>query len=220
MQSKAATVAAYLASLPADRRAAIEAVRKVILDNLDDGYAEGMQYGMIGYCVPHSRFPAGYHCDPKQPLPFAGLASQKNHMSVYLMGVYSDGKDHMSNWFREAWRATGKKLDMGKCCIRFKKVDDVALDVIGEAIRRLPVDAYLDYYQQSMAQNAQRKAAGKPVRKAAPATKKVAAKPKAAARSNKTSVLARASALANKTANKTADKGAKNGPAKKSAAKR
>ncbi|MBL8750039.1 MAG: DUF1801 domain-containing protein [Planctomycetes bacterium] len=206
MQSQAHTVAAYLASLPADRRAAIEAVRKVILDNLDDGYAEGMQYGMIGYCVPHSRFPAGYHCDPTQPLPFAGLASQKNHMSVYLMGVYSDGKDHMSNWFREAWRATGKKLDMGKCCIRFKKLEDAALDVIGEAIRRLPVDTYLDYYRQAMAQNAERKSARKPVKKAAPATKKAAAKSKTAPRASKTSALVVASALANKGRGKSSGK--------------
>lgn len=174
MQSKAATVAQYLASLPVDRRAAIEAVRKVILDNLDRGYAECMQYGMIGYCVPHSRFPAGYHCDPKQPLPFAGLASQKNHMSVYLMGVYSDGKDHVSNWFREAWRATGKKLDMGKCCIRFRKLDDMALDVLGEAIRRLPVDTYIEYYRQSMAQNASRKTSTRATRPAVKAKAKLA----------------------------------------------
>ena len=88
MQSKATTVSDYLASLPPDRRTAIEAVRKVILANLDKDYEEGMQYGMIGYYVPHRVYPAGYHCDPKQGLPFAGLASQKNYMSVYLMGLY------------------------------------------------------------------------------------------------------------------------------------
>jgi hypothetical protein len=90
MQSKATTVEQYLAELPADRRAAIQAVRQVILKNLDKDYREGMGYGMIGYCVPHTVFPAGYHCDPKQPLPFAGLASQKNYMSVYLMGLYNN----------------------------------------------------------------------------------------------------------------------------------
>src|SRR5688572_8959727 len=97
MQSKAQTVNDYLAELPDDRRAAIEAVRKVIRKNLPKGYEEGMQYGMIGYHVPHKLYPPGYHCDPKQPLPFAALASQKNYMSVYLM-CYMDGK--MDKWFR------------------------------------------------------------------------------------------------------------------------
>src|SRR5712692_7177253 len=125
MQSKAATVEQYLSELPPERRAAIEAVRKVILTNLDDHYEEGMQYGMIGYYVPHRVFPAGYHCDPKQPLTFAGLASQKNHMSLYLMCVY--GHEPSAVWFRAAWAKTGKKLDMGKSCVRFKKVEDLAL---------------------------------------------------------------------------------------------
>ena len=104
MQSKAKTVEAYLASLPEDRRAVLEAVRAVILENLDGAYEEGMQYGMIGYYVPHSVYPAGYHCDPKQPLPFAGLAAQKNHMSVYLMGLYGDAKEAAR--FEKAWKAT------------------------------------------------------------------------------------------------------------------
>jgi hypothetical protein len=90
MQSKAATVKAYLDSLPEDRRAAISVVRRTILDNLDKGFSEGMQYGMIGYFVPHKLYPAGYHCDPRQPLPFAGLASQKNYMALYLHGVYTN----------------------------------------------------------------------------------------------------------------------------------
>ncbi|HYE03661.1 MAG TPA: DUF1801 domain-containing protein, partial [Phycisphaerales bacterium] len=117
MQSRATTVEAYLASLPPERRAALQAVRRVILDNLDRDFEEGMQYGMIGYYVPHRVFPPGYHCDPKQPLPFAGLASQKNYMSVYLMGLY--GAPEEESWFRRAWAASGKKLDMGKSCIRF-----------------------------------------------------------------------------------------------------
>ena len=117
MQSKAATVSDYLDSLPADRRAALEAVRKVFRDNLDPAYSEGMSYGMIGYCIPHSVYPAGYHCDPKQPLPYAGLASQKNHMSLYLMCVYgNDGNNDLYRWFTEAWKKTGKKLDMGRAC--------------------------------------------------------------------------------------------------------
>ena len=134
MQSKATTVEQYLAELPEDRRKALEAVRRVVLKNLDKDYEEGIQYGMIGYYVPHRVFPKGYHCDPKQPLPFAGLASQKNHMSLYLMCIY--GESDLSRWFRQAWAKTGKKLDMGKACVRFKKLDDLALDVIAEAIRR------------------------------------------------------------------------------------
>jgi hypothetical protein len=142
MQSKAATVAQYLAELPADRRTAIEAVRQVILKNLDKDYEEGMQYGMIGYYVPHRVFPAGYHCDPKQPLPFAALASQKNHMAVYLMSVYGEDEE----LFRAAWAKTGKKLDMGKCCVRFKKLEDVPLPVIGDAIKRYPAKKFIEMY--------------------------------------------------------------------------
>jgi hypothetical protein len=143
MQSKAATVAEYLAELPDDRRLALSAVREVVLKNLDRDYEEGMQYGMIGYYVPHRVYPAGYHCDPKQPLPFAGLASQKNHMSLYLMCTYGDTRH--ASWFRQAWAKTGKKLDMGKSCIRFKKLDDLALEVIAEAIRRVPAKKYIEY---------------------------------------------------------------------------
>lgn len=153
MQSSASSVQEYLASLPADRRAAIDAVRAVILANLDPMLEEGMQYGMIGYYVPHSRFPAGYHCDPKQPLPYAGLASQKNHMAVYMMGLYVGGEASANaepteneRWFREAWATTGKKLDLGKSCLRFKKLDDLALDVIGEAFRRVTARQYIDTY--------------------------------------------------------------------------
>jgi hypothetical protein len=112
-----------------------------VLKNLDKDFEEGIQYGMIGYYVPHRVHPAGYHCDPKQPLPFAALASQKNYMSLYMMCVYGHS-DHAS-WFQQAWAKTGKKLDMGKACVRFKKVDDLALDVIGEAIRRMPAKKYI-----------------------------------------------------------------------------
>jgi len=149
MQSKATTVADYLAELPGERRAAIQAVREVILANLDADYEEGMQYGMIGYYVPHRVYPAGYHCDPQQPLPFAGLASQKNYLSLYLMSVYGEG-EHWQ-WFREAWAATGRKLDMGKCCVRFKRIEDVALDVVAEAIRRVPVKQYIEHYEAVLA---------------------------------------------------------------------
>jgi hypothetical protein len=100
---------------------------------------------MIGYYVPHKLYPPGYHCDPKQPLPFAGMASQKNHMSVHLMCLYMDSKRDKE--FRAAWKKTGKKLDMGKACIRFKKLDDVALDVLGDAIKRVSVKDYIAQYE-------------------------------------------------------------------------
>ncbi len=148
MQSKAKTVDQYLASLPADRREVLEAVRAVVLKNLSKEYEEGMQYGMIGYFVPHSVYAPGYHCDPKQPLPFAGLASQKNHTSMYLMCAYND-PGHQA-WFRAAWAKTGKKLGMGKACIRFKKLDDVPLQVIGEAIRRIPAKKFIEHYESAI----------------------------------------------------------------------
>jgi hypothetical protein len=166
MQSKAATVDAYLRSLSEDRRAAISAVRDVILKNLDTAYEEGMQYGMIGYFVPHRIYPKGYHCDPKQPLPFAALGSQKNYISLHLMSLYSGSGDgspanQHAQWFREAWEKTGKKLDMGKACIRIKKVDDVPLDLIGEAIRRVPASVYIAFWEAALAHRTKGTAAGK-----------------------------------------------------------
>jgi hypothetical protein len=182
MQSKATTVQQYLASLPEDRRLAIQAVRTAILKNLDKDYKEGMSYGMIGYFVPHSVFPAGYHCDPKQPLPFAGLASQKGHLSLYLMCLYNElgGKEGptLVKWFKDAWAKSGKpKLDMGKACIRFKKVDDIPLDVIGEVISMVPAKVYIDRYERALAgagtARAARKEAKQTSPKAAGTTKKI-----------------------------------------------
>jgi Domain of unknown function (DU1801) len=175
MQSKATSVEQYLSGLPAERRAALEAVRRVLLDNLDKDYEEGMQYGMIGYYVPHRVFPAGYHCDPKQPLMFAGLASQKNHMALYLMCVY--GRAPSAEWFREAWAKTGKKLDMGKACIRFKRVEGLALDVIGEAIRRVPAQKYVDYYVEVRRLMDTRTVKGPPGKKARAKSTRQSAKP-------------------------------------------
>ena len=145
MQSKVSTVEQYLSEMPEERRAAIATVRHVILKNLDKDYEEGMQYGMIGYYVPHRVYPAGCHANPKQPLPFASLASQKDHMSLYMMPVYGEGAEE--SWFRSEWAKTGKKLDMGKCCIRFKHLEDLALNVIGEAIRRVPVTKFIEHYE-------------------------------------------------------------------------
>ncbi len=149
MKSSAATVQAYLASLPADRRAGIEAVRRVILKNLDKDYDECMLYGMIGYAVPHRVWPTGYHCDPKKPLMMAALASQKNNLTVYLMSVYSDKSERA--WFEKAWAKSGKKLNIGGCCVRFTTVEHAALDVIGEAIRRTPAKAYIESYVKTLA---------------------------------------------------------------------
>jgi len=145
VRNEATTVEAYLRSLPEDRRAAISAVREAILKNLDSLYEEGLLYGMIGYYVPHSAYPKGYHCDPKQPLPLAVLGSKKNYMTLHLMPIYASGDGSQSNaqWFRDEWAKTGKKMDVGKACIRFKKADDLPLKLIGEAIRRLPAKKWI-----------------------------------------------------------------------------
>lgn len=172
MQSKAKTVPEYLASLPADRRAAISEVRTFLLANLGKGFAESMAYGMIGYSVPLDTYPAGYHCDPKQGLPFAALASQKNYMSLYLMAIYESDDDPDSAWFRKAWAAAGKKLDMGKCCIRFKSVDDLSFGVLKKVLKKWSVKKFIATYEEMRAQQAVRKvsakkAAGRPAAKAA-----------------------------------------------------
>ncbi len=177
MQSKATTVKKYLAELPADRRQALEQVRAVILKNLPKGYEEGMQYGMIGYYVPHTLYPPGYHCNPKEPLPFASLASQKNHMAIYLMCIYAM-EDHRE-WFCDAWIKTGKKLDMGKGCVRFKKIEDVPLNVVGQAIKRVSVKKHIEHYESIIKPGGKR-----PTKKAA--SKKKTSKKKTATRSKKT----------------------------------
>jgi len=163
MTSSAATVEEYLRSLPADRRAAISTVRATILAHLPAGYEERMGYGMIAYVVPHTLYPAGYHCDPKMPLMLANLGSQKNHMAMYLMTVYGDPATE--KWFRQAWTATGKKLDMGKACVRFRKIEDVPLAVIGQLIARVPVKEYIARMEKFLATRPKAKA--KPARKPA-----------------------------------------------------
>jgi uncharacterized protein YdhG (YjbR/CyaY superfamily) len=147
MQSKAATVRQYLAELPADRRAMLEEVRAVVRKNLDPGFEETMQYGMIAYVVPYRVYPPGYHCNPKDPLPFICLASQKNYCSLYLGCAYGPGREDK---FRAAWAKTGKKLDMGKSCVRFKKADDLALDVIAATIRGETAKKFIAYYESTI----------------------------------------------------------------------
>ena len=144
MQSDAKTVAEYLADLDDGRREAIATVRKVILDKLPGGYEETMLFGMISYVVPLSVLADTYN---GQPLMYAALASQKRHMAIYLTNVYTDGSTEA--WFRERYLATGKRLDMGKSCVRFKKLDDLPLDLVGEAIARTPIAEFVEIYKAS-----------------------------------------------------------------------
>jgi hypothetical protein len=143
-KSKAKTVDEYLAELPEDRRAEIAIVRKVILANLPDGYQEMMQFGMIGYVVPLERYPVTYN---GQSLMFAALASQKNYMSLYLMNICSD--EAVEKWFVEGYKASGKKLDMGKACVRFKSLQDLPIDLVGEAIALTLVAGFIERYELS-----------------------------------------------------------------------
>ena len=152
MQSKATNVDEYVASLPEDRREAISALRKVILKNLPKGYEEGMQWGMPSCFVPLSAYPAGYNCQPDQPLPFVGFASQKNHMAFYGFCIYMD--EELKNRFVADWKKSGKKLDMGKSCVRFKKLEDVPLKVIGDAVKRVPMKKYIKQYEDQLQQTA------------------------------------------------------------------
>jgi hypothetical protein len=144
VQSDATTVEEYLTELPSDRRATITAVRDVILRHLPAGFEEGMQHGMIGYYVPLARYPNTYN---GQPLGIAALANQKRYMSLYLMGVYANDDDAW--WFREQWTLSGKRLDMGKGCVRFKKLDDVPLDVVAAAIARTSLEDFIASYERS-----------------------------------------------------------------------
>lgn len=146
VKSGATTPEEYLAGLPTERREAISRVRDVILGNLPDGYEEGMQYGMISYHVPLDRHPDTYN---GQPLSVATLASQKNYMSLYLLGVCYDPETE--RWFKELFVASGKKLDMGKACVRFKRLDDLPLEVIGEAISSVSPEDLIEQYKASRA---------------------------------------------------------------------
>lgn len=146
MQSKAKSPKEYIASLPDDRKAAMTELRNVILKNLPKGFEEQMSYGMLGYVVPHSLYPNGYHCDPKLPLPFMNIASQKNFIAVYHMGVYGDKK--LLDWFTAEYKKhCSTKLDMGKSCIRFKKVDQIPFKLIGELAKKMTVKDWIEKYE-------------------------------------------------------------------------
>lgn len=144
VQSGAQTVEEYLHSLPEDRKQALTMLREVILENLPDGYEEGMQYGMIGYYVPLERYPDTYN---GQPLAYINLASQKNYISLYLNCVYSSEGE--KDWFTTEWAASGKKLNMGKSCVRFRKLHDIPLDLIGRTVARTSVDGYIATYERA-----------------------------------------------------------------------
>ncbi|WP_442787067.1 DUF1801 domain-containing protein [Flavobacterium suncheonense] len=145
MQSSAKSTEDYLDSLPDDRKPAMEKLRNTIVKNLPKGFEETMSYGMLGWVVPHSIYPKGYHCDPKLPLPFLSIASQKNFIAVYHMGIYSDS--NLLNWFTSEYPKHVKtKLDMGKSCIRFKKPDQIPFELIGELVQKMsPADWILKY---------------------------------------------------------------------------
>lgn len=164
MQSKATTPDAYVEELPEERIAPFKKLRATIKKNIPKGFEEGMGYGMMGYSVPHKIFPDGYHCDPKQPLPFAGLASQKNFIALYHMGIYADPK--LLKWFTDEYPKHSKtKLDMGKSCIRFKKMDDIPYDLIGELMQKMTVkdwvETYVRIYRSSLKKQPAKKATTK-----------------------------------------------------------
>lgn len=149
MQSKATTVEQYMAELPADRQKAMAELRKVIKKNIPKGFKEEMNYGMVGYVVPHSKYPAGYHCKPTDPLPFMNVASQKNFIAVYHMYVYSEPKLH--KWFTEEYAKLNiGKLDMGKSCIRFKNPDKIPYKLIGELASKITPDEWIATYEKML----------------------------------------------------------------------
>jgi hypothetical protein len=144
VSSSATSAEEYLASLPEDRREAVRAVRQVVLDNLPDGFEEGMSHGMLAWYLPLERFPDTYN---GEPLGLAGIASQKHYISLYLMTVYGDPNEEA--WFRKRYAASGKRLDMGKSCVRFRRLEELPLDVIGEAIARIDMKSFIARYRDA-----------------------------------------------------------------------
>jgi uncharacterized protein YdhG (YjbR/CyaY superfamily) len=149
MQSKALTAEQYLNELPEDRKEGIRKLRDVIAANIPAGFQEGMGYGMPGWDVPHSIYPSGYHCDPKQPLPFVGYASQKNNISFYHMGLYSNPE--LLKWFVSEYpKHASRKLDMGKSCVRFKKTEHIPYELIGELMTKMTPQDWIALYEREM----------------------------------------------------------------------
>lgn len=149
MQSKATTVEQYLSELPEDRKLAMNTLRNIIKQNIPEGFEEVMSYGMIGFVVPHSIYPNGYHCDPKLPLPYINIASQKNFIALYHMGIY--GSPKILEWFVSEYpKHTKYKLDMGKGCVRFKKVNDIPFLLIEELVKKISLEKYIAQYEANI----------------------------------------------------------------------
>ncbi|HEB61803.1 MAG TPA: DUF1801 domain-containing protein [Bacteroidetes bacterium] len=149
MRIQANTIDQYLQNIPEERKPYINKLRKTILDNLPDGFEEQLSYGMPGYVVPHSIYPAGYHTNPKEPLPFISIASQKNHIALYHMGIYSI--EELGHWFRSEYPVYAKyKLNMAKSCIRFKKFDDIPYDLIAQLVRKVKVEDWIKEYEKNI----------------------------------------------------------------------
>lgn len=148
MTSDAKTVVEYLEQIPEEQKSVVEKFKKTIKKNLPKGFKEVMNYGMIGYVVPHSIYPDGYHCDPKLPLPFMGLAAQKNFVAFYHMGIYADPK--LLKWFTEAYaKEVPSKLDMGKSCLRFKKNAVIPYELIGELVQKMTTEDWINLYEKN-----------------------------------------------------------------------
>jgi len=149
MKIEASNPEEYIQQLPEDRKEAVEKLRTVIAENLPDDFTETMNYGMIGYVVPHSVYPAGYHVNPKLPLPFISLASQKNYIALYHMGLYANPE--LMEWFEAEYpKHSSRKLDMGKSCIRFKNIDQIPYELIGDLVSRMTAEEWIEIYGSSM----------------------------------------------------------------------
>ena len=149
MRSDATTPEEFLATVPEERKEAIHRLVSIIRENLPEGFSESIGYGMLGWAVPHSLYPAGYHCDPKQPVPFLGLASQKNFIALYHMGIYADKDLH--DWFVSEYPKHVKtRLDMGKSCIRFTKPEHIPFDLIGELVTRMTPAQWIELYEANL----------------------------------------------------------------------
>jgi hypothetical protein len=149
MKANGNTVEEILANVPEERAAAFNALHQVIVDNLPEGFEPGISYGGLGYVVPHSKYPAGYHCKPEEPLPFVGIASQKNSINLYHMGIYADPE--LLEWFTTEYpKHCKQKLDMGKSCIRFKKMDQIPYALIGELMQKMSMQRWIELYESNL----------------------------------------------------------------------
>ncbi len=149
MQYDVETVQEYLEQIPKERTEAVQKLRKTVADNLPEGFKEGIQYKMIGFYVPHSRYPDGYHCNPNDPLPFINIASQKNFVALYHSGIYANKELH--DWFvAEYPKHCNYKLDMGKSCVRFKRMDDIPYDLIAELCQKVTSQEWIDLYEKNI----------------------------------------------------------------------